>query len=155
MMLPFSTCQLDSLHVGLDSKAMILMQVIQLYEMIIVRHGLMVVGLPFSAKSSALAVLAGALGDLAAEGKVGALFNPVDMRIINPKAVTMGQLYGETDKATQEWKVSLATNILDSFLLISDQHSAGPEGTCFAFRQHCCTFPNQTFGVHHGEMAGK
>ncbi len=81
------------------------MQVIQLYEMIIVRHGLMVVGLPFSAKSSALAVLAGALGDLAAEGKIGALFNPVDMRIINPKAVTMGQLYGETDKATQEWKV--------------------------------------------------
>ena len=74
------------------------MQVIQLYEMIIVRHGLMVVGLPFSAKSSALAVLAGALGDLAAEGKIGALFNPVDMRIINPKAVTMGQLYGETDK---------------------------------------------------------
>ena len=67
----------------------------------------MVVGLPFSAKSSALAVLAGALGDLAAEGKIGALFNPVDMRIINPKAVTMGQLYGETDKATQEWKVSM------------------------------------------------
>ena len=29
---------------------------------------------------------------------------PLQMRIINPKSVTMGQLYGETDKATQEWK---------------------------------------------------
>ncbi len=26
------------------------------------------------------------------------------VKIINPKAVTMGQLYGEADKATQEWK---------------------------------------------------
>lgn len=37
---------------------------IQLYEMILVRHGLMVVGLPFSGKTTCLEVLAGALGKL-------------------------------------------------------------------------------------------
>jgi len=37
------------------------MKTIQLYEMILVRHGLMVVGLPFSAKSTCIKVLAGAL----------------------------------------------------------------------------------------------
>ena len=36
-------------------------KIIQLYEMILVRHGLMVVGLPFGAKTSSLKVLAGAL----------------------------------------------------------------------------------------------
>ena len=81
------------------------MQIIQLYEMIIVRHGLMLVGSPFSGKSVSLKLLAGALTDLCAEGKQGALFEKVEMRVINPKSVTMGQLYGEVDKATQEWKV--------------------------------------------------
>jgi len=80
------------------------MKVIQLYEMIVVRHGLMTVGQPFSGKTAALKVLAGALSDLSDRGVVGTLFNRVQMRTINPKSVTMGQLYGENDKATQEWK---------------------------------------------------
>lgn len=91
------------------------LQIIQLYEMIIVRHGLMLVGAPFSGKSVGLRLLAGALTDLHGEGKQGTLFEKVEMRVINPKSVTMGQLYGEVDKATQEWKVrhsALETRLL-------------------------------------------
>lgn len=36
----------------------------QIYDMILVRHGLMVVGDPIGGKTSGLKVLAGALGDL-------------------------------------------------------------------------------------------
>jgi dynein heavy chain len=81
-----------------------LMKTIQLYEMVVVRHGLMTVGQPFSGKTASLRVLAGALTDLHDKGVTGALYNKVQLRTINPKSVTMGQLYGETDKATQEWK---------------------------------------------------
>jgi dynein heavy chain, axonemal len=77
---------------------------IQLYEMISVRHGLMTVGQPFSGKTAALRMLAAALSALAEAGVEGPLFKRVRMRTINPKAVTMGQLYGEADRATQEWK---------------------------------------------------
>lgn len=72
-----------------------LLKTIQLYEMIVVRHGLMLVGQPFSGKSSALTVLGGALSNLSEAGVQGALFNKVQQVVINPKAVTMGQLYGE------------------------------------------------------------
>lgn len=72
-----------------------LLKVTQLYEMVVVRHGLMLVGQPFSGKSAALKVLAGALGDLSDAGVTGPLFNRVQQVVINPKAVTMGQLYGK------------------------------------------------------------
>lgn len=73
-----------------------LLKVTQLYEMVVVRHGLMLVGQPFSGKCAALKVLAGALTDLSEAGVAGPLFDRVQQVVINPKAVTMGQLYGET-----------------------------------------------------------
>lgn len=95
-------------------------KVIQLYEMIVVRHGLMTVGQPFSGKSAALKVLAGALSELYDKGVQGTLFNRVQLKIINPKSVTMGQLYGETDRATQEWK--------DGVLAVAFRHLAQVRG---------------------------
>lgn len=47
-----------------------IMKVIQLYEMILVRHGLMVVGLPFSGKSTCIKVLQGALTLLNERGQM-------------------------------------------------------------------------------------
>ena len=61
--------------------------------MILVRHGLMVVGDPIGGKTCALHTLTRALGDISNTKEMEEFH--VLTRTINPKAVTMGQLYGK------------------------------------------------------------
>ena len=95
-------------------------KVVQIYDMMVVRHGFMIVGLPFSGKSSAWKVLGETLGLLAERFPEDKRWSKVIPIIQNPKSITMGQLYGQFDPVSHEWT--------DGVLAINYRNAASNKG---------------------------
>uniref|UniRef100_A0A4X2L0J5 Dynein axonemal heavy chain 6 n=1 Tax=Vombatus ursinus TaxID=29139 RepID=A0A4X2L0J5_VOMUR len=82
-------------------------KVIQFYETMLVRHGVMLVGPTGGGKTTVYQVLAETLGVLHKMGIENSFYQPVKTYVLNPKSITMGELYGEVNNLTLEWKDGL------------------------------------------------
>ncbi|XP_061640432.1 dynein axonemal heavy chain 1 isoform X2 [Phyllopteryx taeniolatus] len=86
---------------------------IQLYETTVVRHGLMLVGPSGSGKTKCYEVLGAAITALKGQPSVsGDLYEAVQTYVLNPKSITMGQLYGEYDLLTHEWTDGILSSLI-------------------------------------------
>ncbi|OMJ81675.1 hypothetical protein SteCoe_17784 [Stentor coeruleus] len=95
-------------------------KIIQLYETMEVRFGIMIVGPATAGKSTCYKILAKSLTELRAKHSKNPSFQKVLYKVINPKAITMGELYGEYNEITQDWKDGLASMIIREFSLKED-----------------------------------
>ena len=77
---------------------------IQLFETTVVRHGLMLVGPTCSGKTQCYEMLQKAQTALKGQPSPAMTdFQATHTYVLNPKSITMGQLYGEFDALTHEW----------------------------------------------------
>lgn len=101
---------------NLQPKAEFLTKVIQTFEMLIVRHGFMMVGSPFSGKTSTLRVLAECLTRLnESHPHANPYYKKVQWDTVNPKSITMGQLYGAFDPISYEWSDGIAATMFRDY----------------------------------------
>ncbi|KAL5971244.1 Dynein heavy chain 7 axonemal [Taenia solium] len=93
---------------GLQAVPTFTEKLIQTYEMMIVRHGFMLVGMPLGGKTKILHTLAEVMTGLFEKGDTD--YAKVFYRTINPKSITMGQLFGEFDPVSHEWTDGVTAN---------------------------------------------
>ncbi|KAG5675131.1 hypothetical protein PVAND_005060 [Polypedilum vanderplanki] len=102
---------------NLQPKKEFLTKVIQTFEMMIVRHGFMLVGEPYAGKTSTLRVLAECLTRLhALYPDESSYYQKVQWDTINPKSITMAQLYGAFDPISYEWSDGIAATMFRNFV---------------------------------------
>ncbi|XP_058531818.1 dynein axonemal heavy chain 2 isoform X3 [Ochotona princeps] len=104
------TVEQEIRDMGLQSTPFTLTKVFQLYETKNSRHSTMIVGCTGSGKTASWRILQASLSSLCRAGDPN--FNIVREFPLNPKALSLGELYGEYDLNTNEWTDGILSSVM-------------------------------------------
>ncbi|XP_062072422.1 dynein axonemal heavy chain 2 isoform X1 [Lepus europaeus] len=104
------TIEQEIRDMGLQSTPFTLTKVFQLYETKNSRHSTMIVGCTGSGKTASWRILQASLSSLCRAGDPN--FNIVREFPLNPKALSLGELYGEYDLNTNEWTDGILSSVM-------------------------------------------
>uniref|UniRef100_A0AAY5F6G0 Dynein heavy chain hydrolytic ATP-binding dynein motor region domain-containing protein n=1 Tax=Electrophorus electricus TaxID=8005 RepID=A0AAY5F6G0_ELEEL len=130
---------------------------VQLYETVLVRHGVMLVGPAGGGKTATYRALADALTALCLAGHAHPSYRPVRTHVLNPKAVSMGELYGEVNPLTLEWRDGLMARCVRAAAAAApgDEHqwvvSDGPVDALWIENMNTVLDDNKTLCLANGE----
>jgi dynein heavy chain len=139
---------------GLHKSEHIALKVLHLWDTLNTRHGVMVVGKTGSGKTVTWQTLTGALKRLKANN-VGS-YEPVKVSIVNPKSVTMDELYGSYNQATREWKDGILSDMMrticrDESLVLKWLLFDGPVDTLWIESMNTVLDDNKMLTLNSGE----
>lgn len=73
----------------------------------------MLIGPTYGGKTTVMEILRDSHTYCRQHGSKDEEYQNVTMKQLNPKAITMAELYGQMDKDTQDWTNGLASDIFD------------------------------------------
>lgn len=97
---------------GLQAVDIFIKKCVQMYDTTRVRHGMMLVGPSGGGKTACARTLAKALTSLSGKDCGPFKYDKVQINTLNPKAITMGRLYGEFDPQTREWSDGIISSLV-------------------------------------------
>ena len=101
---------------GLQKVPKFIGKIIQMFDIFNIRFGATLVGPAGGGKTTIYRILAALMGNLRDKGSVNPQFQHVKFSVLNPKCISMGELYGEFDLMTQEWHDGLASQIMRDYV---------------------------------------
>ena len=115
-----SSIQRAAVSSGLQPVASFVNKVEQLYDTMTVRFGVMLVGETGSGKSACHSTLSAAMNWLHEQPASSHSFSRVITSSLNPKSISMDELYGSVSALTQEWSDGLASSIMRAAMADTD-----------------------------------
>ena len=97
---------------GLKKVPKFIAKIIQMFDIFLIRFGATLVGPAGTGKSTIYRILAALMTNLREKGNHNQEYQNVHYRVLNPKCISMGELYGEFHPLTQEWHDGLASSIM-------------------------------------------
>lgn len=107
---------------GLQKVPNFIGKTIQMFDIFNIRFGATLVGQGGTGKTTCYQILAALMTNLREKGSANPEFQRVTFKILNPKSITMGELYGEFSPLTQEWHDGLASSIMREFVADEGDH---------------------------------
>lgn len=101
---------------GLQKVPKFTAKIIQMFDIFNIRFGATLVGPAGTGKTTIYRILAALMTNLRDKGVKNQQFQRVRYRVLNPKCIKMGELYGEFDPMTQEWHDGLASTIMRDYV---------------------------------------
>ncbi|CAM9163466.1 unnamed protein product, partial [Choristocarpus tenellus] len=153
---------------GLQKVPLFIGKIIQMFDVFNIRFGATLVGPTGAGKTTCYRMLAAVMTDLRNRGSPNPEFQVVKYEILNPKCITMGELYGEFNPLTQasegkhhlcisiEWHDGLASTIMRKAVVDEGDHRRwtvfdGPIDALWIENMNTVLDDNMTLCLANGE----
>lgn len=111
---------------GFEPTKYLMEKILQIYQMLSIKNGIIIVGETMSGKSTMWQILAEALHNIKLSTKaLNITEHDVIYRIINPKSISTNQLYGYVDPLTQEWHQGVVEKVFREMANVTESQCRG------------------------------